>query len=430
MPSLPIPAAFLLGVVLAAPSPAAADEVSDLIGRARAQQAEQTQENAKIPVRLDCSPDAPGRVRSTRKGLDINPGTSGLSPETIRCLAPSWYYTWSSDPNPFMDAAKVPFVPMVRGTGQDQNCPARCRAEMGPGCPADKCQFEVEKDIGLMKRTSTPPDTILLFNEPDLQRWSFQHRDAHDGRYGPPQTTVAGDRGAAASFLKIRKAFPNAKFGLPKMAGAGDLNKSDPRQSDQCLHPESFDASHADGPFESYVARNGRQAVCKDFVDSMQWLPQFERMVGDKPFAYSMMQWYGDADPKAFENAVTARWKAYGLPVIITEFAVSDSKDVNNTDYRLSGVNKYDSQLDTVEHFMRCALTWMEKGEGSGYVKGYAWMAPDPSSFEQKGPGGLEIPSAMISIRPSRLWDDHYQLTRLGAIYAQGGTLLPNEKCP
>lgn len=132
-------------------------------------------------------------------------------------------------------------------------------------------------------------------------------------------------------------------------------------------------AVNALGPwFEGFAARMAEQGKDYDFV---------------------AVHWYGAPSARSFLRKIDDIHAAYGKPIWITEFAVSDwaARDGRR--------NRYSTEA--TERFMRTVLPELERRP---YVERYAWM----------GAGAYR--EATVT---SRLVDDSGALTTLGRIYAE-----------
>lgn len=132
-------------------------------------------------------------------------------------------------------------------------------------------------------------------------------------------------------------------------------------------------AVNALGPwFEGFTARMAEQGKDYDFV---------------------AVHWYGAPSAKSFLRKIDDIHEAYGKPIWITEFAVSDwaARDGRKSRYT----------TQATERFMRTVLPELERRP---YVERYAWM----------GAGAYR--EATVT---SRLVDDTGALTALGRIYAE-----------
>ncbi|WP_052120445.1 glycosyl hydrolase [Inquilinus limosus] len=125
------------------------------------------------------------------------------------------------------------------------------------------------------------------------------------------------------------------------------------------------------------------------------WFKDFSaRMAAQgKDYDFVAVHWYGAPSAKSFLRKIDDIHAAYGKPIWITEFAVSDwaARDGRKSRYSTAAT----------ERFMRTVLPELERRP---YVERYAWM----------GAGAYR--EATIS---SRLVDDSGGLTALGRIYAE-----------
>ncbi len=136
----------------------------------------------------------------------------------------------------------------------------------------------------------------------------------------------------------------------------------------------------------------GSPVVASDYT----WLDDFMTQIKEKGWRvdFICMHHYGGTSVSAFTNKIANLHKKYGLPILITEFAVADW----NTGGDITK-NKYYGKTDQIKAFMKGALEWMEKTD---YVMGYSWF----SFGENDAAGG-----------PSALFGAGNQLTELGEFY-------------
>ena len=100
-------------------------------------------------------------------------------------------------------------------------------------------------------------------------------------------------------------------------------------------------------------------AMCKDPVKD-GWLPEF---MNAKPKVDAIaVHWYKGADSRSFIADMKAIYKAYNLPLWITEFACQTSESSK------SNPKKFSQQ--EVNQFITEATRWMEK---TPWIQRYAW---------------------------------------------------------
>ena len=125
------------------------------------------------------------------------------------------------------------------------------------------------------------------------------------------------------------------------------------------------------------------------------WFEGFASRMAErgKDYDFVAVHWYGAPSAKSFLRKIDDIHEAYGKPIWITEFAVSDwaARDGRK--------NRYSTEA--TERFMRKVLPELERRP---YVERYAWM----------GAGAWR--EATVT---SRLVDDTGALTALGRIYAE-----------
>jgi hypothetical protein len=124
------------------------------------------------------------------------------------------------------------------------------------------------------------------------------------------------------------------------------------------------------------------------------WFKDFSATMAaqGKTYDFVAVHWYGAPSAKSFLRKIDDIHAAYGKPIWITEFAVSDWSARDGRKSRYS--------TDATERFMRTVLPELERRP---YVERYAWM------------GAGAYSEATVS---SRLVDDSGALTPLGRIYA------------
>lgn len=125
------------------------------------------------------------------------------------------------------------------------------------------------------------------------------------------------------------------------------------------------------------------------------WLEEF--MKGAKERGYRVdcisVHDYGGGNAKSFMAKLERIYKKFGLPIIITEFAVADWKATTLAENRVT--------KEHVLKYMKEVLPMLEKAD---YVIGYSWF----SFNEQSVKGG-----------PSALFDKEDKLTELGKFYSK-----------
>lgn len=125
------------------------------------------------------------------------------------------------------------------------------------------------------------------------------------------------------------------------------------------------------------------------------WFEDFSKRMTERGKGYDFVavHWYGAPSAKSFLRKIDDIHEAYGKPIWITEFAVSDwaAQDGRTSRYT----------AEATERFMATVLPELERRP---YVERYAWM----------GAGAYR--AATVS---SRLVDDSGDLTPLGRIYAE-----------
>jgi hypothetical protein len=125
------------------------------------------------------------------------------------------------------------------------------------------------------------------------------------------------------------------------------------------------------------------------------WFEDFSKRIAEqgKDYDFVAVHWYGAPSAKSFLRKIDDIHQAYGKPIWITEFAVSDwaARDGRKSRYSTAAT----------ERFLRTVLPELERRP---YVERYAWM------------GAGAYTEATIT---SRLVDDSGVLTPLGQIYAE-----------
>jgi hypothetical protein len=125
------------------------------------------------------------------------------------------------------------------------------------------------------------------------------------------------------------------------------------------------------------------------------WFEDFsQRMAAQgKDYDFVAVHWYGAPSAKSFLRKIDDIHQAYGKPIWVTEFAVSDwaARDGRKSRYTTAAT----------ERFMATVLPELERRP---YVERYAWM------------GAGAYSEATVT---SRLVDDSGALTPLGRIYAE-----------
>ncbi|WP_395676537.1 glycosyl hydrolase [Inquilinus sp.] len=125
------------------------------------------------------------------------------------------------------------------------------------------------------------------------------------------------------------------------------------------------------------------------------WFEDFSKRMAEqgKDYDFVAVHWYGAPSAKSFLRKIDDIHQAYGKPIWITEFAVSDwaARDGRKNRYSTAAT----------ERFMATVLPELERRP---YVERYAWM----------GAGAHSEATAT-----SRLVDDGGALTPLGRIYAE-----------
>ena len=129
-------------------------------------------------------------------------------------------------------------------------------------------------------------------------------------------------------------------------------------------------------------------------AENGEWLEQFMAEVENRGYRvdYLCVHNYGGGNAAEFKRKMTAIYKKYGLPILITEFAVADWKATTPAN------NKHSKAK--VLQFMKDILPWLEETE---FIYGYAWF-----SFGQDSAAGCT----------SALFDKENNLTELGKYYA------------
>lgn len=105
------------------------------------------------------------------------------------------------------------------------------------------------------------------------------------------------------------------------------------------------------------------------------------------------IHWYGGPDAEKFLGMIDRVHESYGLPIWITEFAVADWRST-----KYGTPNRYNE--DDVIAFMNRVLPELDKRP---YVEKYAWLA---------------VMAKKESLRPSLLFNEAGELTRVGKAYA------------
>jgi hypothetical protein len=125
------------------------------------------------------------------------------------------------------------------------------------------------------------------------------------------------------------------------------------------------------------------------------WFEGFSARMAEqgKDYDFVAVHWYGAPSAKSFLRKIDDIHQAYGKPIWITEFAVSDWAARDGRKNRYS--------IEATERFMTTVLPELERRP---YVERYAWM----------GAGAYR--EATVT---SRLVDDSGALTALGRIYAE-----------
>src|SRR5688572_3483637 len=132
--------------------------------------------------------------------------------------------------------------------------------------------------------------------------------------------------------------------------------------------------------------------AAKPFDDWMRRFMQ-ESRARRLEIAFVPIHWYGGPDSRRFLRYVDRVHELYGLPIWITEFAVTDWKAK-----KYGTPNRFTE--DDVIHFIEEVLPELERRD---FVKRYAWLTAE---------------SSKESLRPSSLIASDGKLTRVGKAYA------------
>ena len=126
-----------------------------------------------------------------------------------------------------------------------------------------------------------------------------------------------------------------------------------------------------------------------------RWMRTFMQEAGEKQLKvdFVAIHWYAGPDSRRFLKYIDGVHDLYGLPIWVTEFAVTDWKAKKH-----GTPNRFTE--DDVIRFIEEVLPELERRD---YVERYAWLAAVTSKE---------------SLRPSRLMASDGKLTRVGEAYA------------